>query len=651
MPTSTPRRFVWRTTLISLIWAFVLALDLVPSLRGDYGWRWPYAFPPQHPERLLWLALVLSLYCLGAWWLYRKPHAYGVVIWAVVGSIFVTLCTLYVTTADLRYELYARTASGLTTGGHNAAAQIDDAGGMFAVLRDWPEFARSFGMGSHVSTSPPGLPLIYYAADRLLEQVPALADALGRPLRAEQCHNLSLMAYSNAELASAWLGILSPLWVGLTALPLYWLGRSAADEQTARRAVLWWPLVPAAAMFTPLPSTVYPLLAVSALAMLSHGLEYRQMMWMAASGVTVSAMTFINLSLLPIIFLAGLLLTLYWVFNRREARFDGQQLVIFGFLFVLGLSSVWLLFSIIAGMTPWALFSSAMSGHLSLERPYLPWLILTLNDVFIFTGWPVVLLAGLGAWQAIRSLTLRTSWPIVAGLAITLLATLLAVDISGMVQGESGRILLYLSPLFLLVASMPLRADEKGSQSVVIITAAQAAMLLVMVGFVHVVDSGISKPPAAPPDLAASPQTDYLPSGALFDSTLRLERFAGHIETRQSADGDMQPVLILWLDWQSTGQVDKPYYLSFIPVAPDGQAASEAILIPPFNTEYPTTCWLPSSNPIRDRYEIPLFATSTQGDWWVSLSLVDGCTGEPSSVALPDGSQDAQVGIGPFSQG
>jgi hypothetical protein len=644
--TNPMRRLSWMVAFLSLLWAALLALDWVPSLRGDYGWRWPYAFPPQYPGRLIGLALVLAIYCIVAWWLYQKQRSHWMLLWAVAGSIALSLGVLYVATTDLQYELYTRTLSGLTTGGHNAATQIDDAGGALAVLRNWPEFARSFGDNSHISTSPPGIPLIYYAANRLLEHLPSLAAALGRPLRAEQCHNLTFMAYSNAELASAWLGIFSPLWVALTALPLYWLGRCMSDKQAVCRAVLWRPLVPAAAMFAPLPSTVYPLLAVSSLALFAHGLKKNAIGWAVAAGLVTSVMTFINLSLLPIILLVGLWAIFY---TTSQEHFSWRNLLLIGLGFSAGLLSIWAALFVITGTAPWSLFSSAMSEHLSLDRPYFPWLILSLNDFFMFTGWPLVLLAALGVWHIVKKPELRRAWPLAASLAIALAITLLAVDLSGTVQGESGRILLYLSPLVLLIASMAIQSGEEGSSSL-IVTAAQAVVLLVLVACVHVVDSGLSSPPAAPPDLAETPPPDYLPSGSVFDGALRLERFAGQVEMVQKADGGVEPTLMLWLDWQSIGQVDQPYYLSFIPVAPDGQAAPEATLFQPFDAKYPITCWLPSSGPIRSYYAISLPDTTSLGDWWISLSLVDGRTGQTPSVVLPDGSQSVQVGIGPFHQ-
>jgi hypothetical protein len=51
-------RTIWFIIAISLGWGLILALDLAPILRGDYGWRWPYE-APQHPEHLLPLAFIL----------------------------------------------------------------------------------------------------------------------------------------------------------------------------------------------------------------------------------------------------------------------------------------------------------------------------------------------------------------------------------------------------------------------------------------------------------------------------------------------------------------------------------------------------------------------------------------------------------------
>ncbi|MGH2592566.1 MAG: hypothetical protein ACRDGG_03550, partial [Anaerolineae bacterium] len=59
-------------------------------------------------------------------------------------------------------------------------------------------------------------------------------------------------------------------------------------------------------------------------------------------------------------------------------------------------------------------------------------------------------------------------------------------------------------------------------------------------------------------------------------------------------------------------------------------------------------CWLPESGLIRERVEVPLFEGGGEGEWWISLSLVDGDTRQRLGVVTPDGSHSDQVGLGPF---
>src|SRR5690606_10652139 len=70
-----------------------------------------------------------------------------------------------------------------------------------------------------------------------------------------------------------------------------------------------------------------------------------------------------------------------------------------GAWFGMGLASVWAIFYLFSGVGVWEIIAQSFNSHLSLERPYLPWVLLHLNDFFMFTGWPLVLLAGVGLWQ------------------------------------------------------------------------------------------------------------------------------------------------------------------------------------------------------------------------------------------------------------
>lgn len=637
-------RFVWIIAATCLIWAVILVLDVVPQLRGDYGWRWPFAKPDY--IRLIPLIISLIVYIGIGWKLQGRAAARWLILWSIVGGVVLTVASVYVTTDRIRYELYTRTISGLSEGWHYAAADIDDRGGAGEVLEDWPDFMASYEyFSSHMTTSPPGIPLTYYGMNQLLAQTPFLTDQLGPPLRAEQCHNYRIISYSDAELSSAWLGMLTPLWGSLIALPLYGLGRRLFSEQAARWSVLWWPLIPAFLMFTPTPNTLYPFLTLVVLALLAKGILDKQVGWVFVAGLGAAVLSFIHFTLLPVSFFAGLF-TLGDYFRRRKLdHLRWRWPFVAGAWFGTGLLVFWGSFYLLSGVTFWDIMDQALNEHLTLDRPYLPWLFLHLNDFFMFTGWPLTLLAGVGIWQITRIWRREGILTPSAIFAISALITLLVIDLSGTQRGESGRIWLFLSPLLVLVAGGVL--GQTDSRSGKLITVVQAVMVVMMVGYLRVIGSGLSEPPKYAPQLAEIPPTPVIGNGAEFAKTLTLTGFAGHIEMLPDEQGIIQPTLVIWLNWRSKGQLEVPYYLSFIPVSPQGQPQTATVL-QPFDEQYPVTCWLPESGDINDRLVVPLHNDSMEGEWWVSLAIMDR-NGMALTVVMPDGIRDQQVGLGPFT--
>jgi len=635
--------------LFGLAWAGVLAFNLVPQLRGDYGWRWPYEVPLQ-PFRLLPLVAGLAVYVLGARHLVRRRRAAWLLVWVIAASASLPIASIYVSASPF-VKIQGITTGGVAGGWHYASIEITDLG---TTLRDWPRFMeRSTRFSSHMGISPPGIVVIYYAADRLLEHFPLLARSLARPLRAVQCHNMRLMGYSNGELASAWLGMAMPLWAALTVLPMFFLGQRLFGERAARWGAIWWPLVPSLLMFAPSPYTFFPFLAVSAVALFTEGLYRQRVGWALASGVLLSLSSFLTFAFLPLFFLAGLFaLGVCFLGAQRPPEgptrpFPWSRLLCLGLAFTLGMASVWVIYHIFTGVPVWAVLRASMGRHVRLSRPYLPWLILHPYDYVIFTGWPLAILAGVAVGRAFRKLRVRA--PLFGGevLALATATTLAALDLSGIMRGESGRILLFFTPLLLLVAGSALRGDGPPERDTAgwLITISQVVVLVIMVAFLRVIDSEFSRlPPVSPPRLAVASPMPELPSGALFDGALRLQGFSGAVRKGSEAG----PVLDLWLRWESVGQVDRAYYLSLIPVAPNGRVADRAFLVQPFSALYPTTCWLPRSGPIHEHIEVPLFAGGGDGAWWLSLALIDGRSGVKVAVVLPDGSRDDQTGLGPL---
>jgi hypothetical protein len=152
----------------------------------------------------------------------------------------------------------------------------------------------------------------------------------------------------------------------------------------------------------------------------------------------------------------------------------------------------------------------------------------------------------------------------------------------------------------------------------------------------------------APPAVkyAASNPTVY-PSGATFGEAIRLRSFSGKIDTQPDAQGTAQPVMFLWLTWDTSSPVDVPYSYEVQPIAPLQGNPGGGTTIAPFGDVYPTTCWMPGDGALTDRIKVPL-SSSVTGDWWADLSLAERDTGKLVDIEFPDGSHGPRLRLGPF---
>lgn len=628
------------TALISLLVALALMFNLWEGLRGGYGWRWGYAVPQQVAEWLPTLAALL-VYAAGCDWIMRRAERplWQVMVWAGLGSAVLPFIFL-LRWGDPLYVQFTRVASGGTSGPHLVAAlytpeTVNDA------LRDWTAQQAQFAKNEitiHAALAPPGLSIVYYLSSQALETAAFIANPIGRELRPMQCHNLAMMRYSNAQLASAVVGMASPLWAALAIFPLLWLGRRLADEPTARWIVLLWVLVPGLALFTPTPNTVFPTLAVLCVALLWAGVERRAYSLIFGAGLTASVLTFLNFSVVPLLLLCGLLAffpSSQTPFQRDLWKRTSREAVRVGVVFGLGLAVIWIGWAIYGGQPFWAMLDTAMSQHLDLERPYLPWLALHLWDYALFLGLPLMLLSLWSAWRGIQQLRQEKRLSSAAFLALALGLTLLILDFSGTARGETGRVWQFFFPFSLITAGAALRGLPVNNHRLLLGVQTFSALTLLL--FIPVISTGLDQPPQLPPEVKEAGIT--VETNLLFDDTLRLTGFGGFL--------DKQNTLVVDLRWQADEWSEQPYYFSIIPVAPDGSAYREGFVYQPFAAAYPATCWQPGQT-IIDRVHIPLAGDPPSGEWWLSLSVQDYRTYAPVAVRLPDGTRDQQAGIGPI---
>jgi hypothetical protein len=636
---------VFWITLLSLIWAVIFALDLAPVLRGGPDWEWNFK-PILDRYRLTPLLLGLTLYAPLGLWLRTRRSAGGLLVWSLLGGIGLTLAAVHLR-GDILYRLYTITVSGRAAGWHMAAAHIENAA---ATLSDWPQFmAASLAYSPHINHSPPGIVLLYFAASHLLDKVPALAESLAQPVRWLLCQYIA--GYTSGQYASAWLGMLMPLWGGLTVLPLYALGRRVYGEEAGRWGALWWPLVPGYLMFSPLPNTFYALPSLVAIGMLWKGLTENRMVWIAAAGLLMSVLTFLTFTFTPLVLFAGLLaLGAYWLKTRGQSgsipRWHWPFKV--GLFFGIGLGIVWLVSYVTTGLSFWNLWQSAQQTQIDIAqiRAYGPWIVLDLNDLFMFTGWPLVLLAIIAIWYAVRNPKSRDTASEGAVMTVAAILTLVIIDLYGTPRGEWGRIMVFMSPWLLLAAASQLgRAPRAGWP----ITAAQGVVACVMVMCLQVLAPefrGRAAPVPPVVNLPASSQ-EVDAGAATFGGSVRLEAVSGKIETQVDANGTQQSALFLWLTWDTLQPMNAPYAYLVQAVSPNGTPSGDATAVAPFTDAYPMTCWKPADGPLIDRIRVPIGQGNTD-EVSVSLAVADPGTGEPLRVVDAAGRVSDRITLGPF---
>jgi uncharacterized membrane protein len=224
--------------------------------------------------------------------------------------------------------------------------------------------------------------------------------------------------------------------------------------------------------------------------------------------------------------------------------------------------------------------------------------------------------------------------------------TILILDLSGTLRGESGRILLFLSPWLLFAAAYAMKGSFRLGGAVTLLEGLMAIVLLSAL-FVERAEFKAHAAPTPPTTGTVIPvgAASYS-SGAVFGSTFRLDSYAGKVDTQ---GGNRS--LLLWLTWHDLQPTTRTYDVAVNWIAPGGMVSDAALVMPPMQDEYPTTCWKPADGALTDRIKIPLPGGPT-GDWSALLSLIDQGTGQRLNVVGPGDAASKQaetlLTLGPF---
>ncbi len=625
-------------TAISLAWAVLLIADAFPALRGAPGWFWDHALPDSF-TRVLPLIAAVGAYLLLGLRAVEAGRTRQAVLLSVVFSVIISLAVIFVRHDDILYQLFAYGVGGESTGWHYAATMMDDfyPGGLGEMLARWPEFmAETAPFAIHVQVSPPGLPLIFRAIADLVGLFPGVAAWLASPLRAWICHDPWVMAYTDAELASAYLGMAMPLWGALAAPLFFKIGKEAGQPEAGLLAAMLWPLTPSLQMFSYYPTHLFALLSLVILLFIMRGLRGSSWRWMAAAGLAASLLTFIALSSITLLYFAGLVTLLYYFTRRRGDGLAWHWPFRMGLYFGLGLSITWLAYWIVSGVTPWAVFGAMLSQHYGIELAYWRWAWQHFYDFVIFMGIPAFVILIIEVATAFTRFRRQEPLSLVSLAGLAGMIMVLTLDFAGQARGETGRVWLFMWPPLLVMASSG-RALEGVTRRWLGLT--QGLVLIAIAVSLSVVEADIARAPSAAPvveGLAESSTTRTV--GAIFDDNLALDSVEGEFIEGGAA-------LDLRLRWGAEERLDRPVHLKVLVIDPAGAVRAEAI-VDAFGGAFPHACFTGS---VVEMERIALPADLPAGDYWLSLSLVDVWTGEPIPVTLSDGTGDTQVGVGPFA--
>ena len=679
-------RWQWIAAGVIVLVMIALALDIYPGLRGGAGWQWTYEPPPEALPVLI-LTAVLFVYLAGAWLMARRSTGLTLV-WAFVGAVIITLAVVGIR-GDVGYLLFTRTVSPVQTGASALAARVFTEEGTQSALQRWVEVMDEAHDANliHFTTSPPGQPLLHQWTADFFDQpaLQAFSQPLSMSLRPYQCSDPQVMAYTRGEIVSAGAGMLMPVLAALAVFPLYAAARTLGASLVAARSVtLWWPLIPTVALFAPTWNTLYPALCIASFALLARGItsppNSLSTAWRGASerseagrtrhavslrpdllrgwlfaflgGAVLSFATFLNFAVLPVLMLFGLFALGYWFWIARHqtpARGFGW-LVAIGLAFGLGLLSVWVIFLLATGVSPLDILAVTFSSHDELVQrepgAELAWLILHPYDVALFVGFPVMVLAVVGMWRAVRGAVRRAVSP-VGVLALAMAITFLAVDLVGIVQGEYGRILSFYAPFLLLAglvgSASPLspshETEARDAAHSLPLFMAQAVCIGVMAAVLAVIPLDLNPQPTGPrTDIATFGDVPpFIASGATFNSP----QYAGAFRLgRYRYIGDPSAQAITYeIEWEGIAPTERPYQFELVARASneqDGEIISEPFYWSPQVGGYLTPCWQ-NGDLVRDNIVLPLPPVSMPVIWDVSLRAVDDRSGDVMMVTASEG--------------
>jgi hypothetical protein len=417
--------------------AIVLAVGLAfaagvylktPGLNGTWYWAWPYR-DLGIARVLAWLALPMLPFALALREIERSDAAQSVA-WPIallmLASFGLQLSGMLCHPEGLEH-LRAIVVSPIATSYYTDALKIDDLGAWLANF-------HTATLAKHSATHPPGPILWYWVWLRLFD------------------------APTAALVGGVALGALATL-----AIPIvYAFAGLWTDDRRARLvACAFYALVPATIVFFPEFDQAYPIFA-----MLAAIAWVRALRGARAAAVAFGFVLFLETFFAYNLLAAGAFLAMYSAYFLWRERGSANAWRTLIAAMALGLAAfvacngvVWLL-----GFDPVRTFVHALAMQkidaATVHRPWSSTVLLDPYDFLLGTGILAAPMIVLHVARIAKSFAVAREE---FALSIMALATILVVDVSGLLRGETARLWLFLQPFAIVPASRELlRFDARG---------------------------------------------------------------------------------------------------------------------------------------------------------------------------------------------
>ncbi|MGC9318958.1 MAG: hypothetical protein ACP5KN_13075 [Armatimonadota bacterium] len=492
---------------IVLVAALAVWLLLVGREIGWPGeWAWPVLGPVYPITHLLPPALVvigfagLIAYLWSSMLRERIPSHRRALAWSIAASLAVGAWVLQLSLWSVPPLSVPRLAavqlSDVSTGYLSEAYRVD-------ALEEYLDgYAREMGnKPEHVATHPPGAVIFFYAVRRLGQLLPGLnrlaltagstAVNLTIPELAAEVGRYPTTAWQGSDglataMLASWLlgacGALMPV-VLFAAL------RGPMGEGRALGAAALVALTPSVLLFFPLLDELIALLGALMLAALVA--TQRHWAWAAVAGAVAATALFVSLGALALVALGAIFLLLRAAKQAGQSAdsswSDTRSVLVPLAAFAAGLAGgIGLWYA--AGVDAITVFSEGLSAHSSITgrasfRSYHVWVWLNLVEFAIFLGLPLAATVVASAGRFARELRPMSGRMLPAYLGASALLTLLLLDASGTVKGETGRLWMFFAPWLAGSVAPWLCGDDGSRWRLLAITCGLTALQLLLMAW------------------------------------------------------------------------------------------------------------------------------------------------------------------------